>query len=410
MKPSELIQLPGWNEKQYTVLMQGEPRNPSTLDPWDDAWLPQRQMLRLVDDLVRRGYLIGHELANGELATVDFKALKRDTPTDSPQRDIETNVSPNVSPDHGVITMEAALTTHELTADWLVPGLLRRKGVGVLFGQPQEGKTLLTENLAAVGAQGGAWLGIDLPRFKTLYVHLEDQEVSDASRRLMATFRLNREEQNRLHWAPASRLPEQIDAVAGLEYLTEEAKDREVDLVVIDPLAYALADEDENSNTTMRKVVANARRLAEGTGAAVLFVHHEGKGNTGARGGSALTCNADTALRVHKGKLSVVKAKPGKCGYVAAQFEIGEMTAAGRDFPVIQQADRKAEKQTRLGKWEKVMLDLLGDSKPDTEIRRAFYSAYGDSGPAGRKAFSRAERGLRDKGKIETRDGWWTKA
>ena len=67
-----------------------------------------------------------------------------------------------------------------------------------------------------------------------------------------------------------------------LEDVGELAQEFGPDVVVFDPL-YKLVDGDENSAQDMKPILAEFDRLAERTGAAVLYVHHDAKGVAGDR-------------------------------------------------------------------------------------------------------------------------------
>ena len=62
--------------------------------------------------------------------------------------------------------------------------------------------------------------------------------------------------------------------------LTALAKRQKAEVIIVDPL-YKLLDGDENLASDMKPTLALFDRLAEATGAAVLFVHHNSKGSAG---------------------------------------------------------------------------------------------------------------------------------
>jgi len=69
-------------------------------------------------------------------------------------------------------------------------------------------------------------------------------------------------------------------------------------LIVFDTLARCMTGGDENSARDMGLVIANADRVREATGAAVLLIHHTGKSGDSERGSSALRGACDTMLKV----------------------------------------------------------------------------------------------------------------
>jgi hypothetical protein len=67
-----------------------------------------------------------------------------------------------------------------------------------------------------------------------------------------------------------------------------------VDLIVVDTLARALGDLDENSANAIGSALNGAQRLSEGCGgAAVLILHHPGKSNNAERGSGAFRAGVD---------------------------------------------------------------------------------------------------------------------
>ena len=93
-----------------------------------------------------------------------------------------------------------------------------------------------------------------------------------------------------------------------------------VALVIIDTLNRALAGGNENAPDDMGALIANAKRVQEASGAAVVFVHHSGKdASKGSRGHSSLKGAADLEIAVsidEAGNRSFVfaKVKDGEAG------------------------------------------------------------------------------------------------
>jgi len=67
-----------------------------------------------------------------------------------------------------------------------------------------------------------------------------------------------------------------------IERIEKEAKKHHAEVVVFDPL-YKLTEGDENAAKDMKPTLAAFDRLAEATGAAVIYVHHDAKGHAGDR-------------------------------------------------------------------------------------------------------------------------------
>jgi hypothetical protein len=67
-----------------------------------------------------------------------------------------------------------------------------------------------------------------------------------------------------------------------LDQIAALAKQTQAEVVILDPL-YKLLEGDENSAQDMKPLLAGFDRLAETTGAAVIYAHHNGKGVAGDR-------------------------------------------------------------------------------------------------------------------------------
>lgn len=73
-----------------------------------------------------------------------------------------------------------------------------------------------------------------------------------------------------------------ITGETAIEQIGEEAKKYRAEVIIFDPL-YKLTTGDENAAKDMKPTLAAFDRLAEATGAAVIYVHHDAKGHAGDR-------------------------------------------------------------------------------------------------------------------------------
>jgi len=73
-----------------------------------------------------------------------------------------------------------------------------------------------------------------------------------------------------------------LAGAAGAEQVRNVVLDHAPDLICLDPL-YKLTEGKENASEDMKTTLALFDRLAEETGAAVLYIHHDAKGNPGDR-------------------------------------------------------------------------------------------------------------------------------
>ena len=87
-----------------------------------------------------------------------------------------------------------------------------------------------------------------------------------------------------------------------VDLIARAAKEHRAEVIVIDPL-YIMLEGDENAACDMKPLLAAFGRLAEETGAAIVYVHHNGKGTAGDRdardrgaGSNVLSRDMDAAV------------------------------------------------------------------------------------------------------------------
>lgn len=209
-------------------------------------------------------------------------------------------------------------------AGWVTYQVVREGGVGIIYGAPQLGKTVLILDWAASVALGIPWAGRSVIQGNVLFFVLEG--ASGTRERVLALqerLRVSFGETVNFVWDHVNLMKEEdVLKVIKLVLLLD------CKLVFIDTLSSSLAGEgDENSNRDMSKFIHGAKLVAKATGAAVLITHHTGRdpNATMERGASALRGNVDTSIRVSKGenhhKWEVAKSRDGPLG-VSGHFDI----------------------------------------------------------------------------------------
>lgn len=167
--------------------------------------------------------------------------------------------------------------------DYLVDGILPRGALAVLYGLPATGKTFTALHLA-----------LTLSR-QSVCVYIAGEGLSGYRSRVEAwmahhgrgadSFYLV---DNRVSLMDDDQVSEFIDLVGPLQPT----------LVVVDTLARAMLDGDENSARDMGHLIDNVNLIQRSTGATVLLVHHSTKSNGSERGSSALRGAADVMIEV----------------------------------------------------------------------------------------------------------------
>lgn len=182
-----------------------------------------------------------------------------------------------------------------LTLNHMVKGWLSRRGLSMLYGPSNAGKTFVALDMAMHIAAGKAWRGCRVNGGAVLYIAAEGG--AGVLNRL-AAFKRERPD---MASAPFTLLPVgldlhgQGDALAVCEIIPDAAPA----LVVVDTLARSMGIGDENTAKDAAMFVKNCDLIREATGAHVMVVHHTGKDeDRGARGSSALRAAVDTEISV----------------------------------------------------------------------------------------------------------------
>lgn len=253
---------------------------------------------------------------------------------------------------------------------YLLRGILPRRGVAAIYGQPASGKTFLAMDLIFGLASGlRSWFGLRMNPAPVIYVPLEGH--GGIKRRIQAWQNDKSRElgESIMVWEGGFRLDEQ----RGIDELSEDANALygRGSVIVIDTLAQAMAGFDENNSAEMGAAIAGAQSLAVQVDGLVILVHHSGKdAKRGMRGHSSLLAALDASIEVvatSNGRhWKVEKAKDGEAGqeydFDLAHVDLG-LDAEGDPIGscVVRQAihPRKAGQNPVNGKHRIAVLDKL---------------------------------------------------
>jgi hypothetical protein len=196
----------------------------------------------------------------------------------------------------------------------LIPELLMRNSLALLYGASGGGKSFMALDWAASVATGTRFFGRRIEAQPVLYVAAEG--VSGMAARRLA-WALSRSVQDDAMSALAF-LPYAVNLSDPLATLTlaEVASELDIGLLVVDTLARSTPTAEENSSKDMGQVIEHLDGIRRQTGACVLVVHHSGKDQErGARGHSSLRAAMDTELELKAANgtlmLKVTKQKDG---------------------------------------------------------------------------------------------------
>jgi len=201
------------------------------------------------------------------------------------------------------VILASELAEQWVAQQWVVKDLIPARGIGLLYGGSNIGKSFLTLALADALERNVNWLDQKTKRNGTaLYVPGEGTAGLGARMRALAL--VNGEVGAfGVVQAPVIDLFENgkttVANIIKAGKAHAERSGKPLRCVIIDTLAACAPGIDENSAGDVNTVLANARAIETKLGCAVLIVHHEGKNkDNGIRGSSALRGNVDFALRV----------------------------------------------------------------------------------------------------------------
>lgn len=190
----------------------------------------------------------------------------------------------------------------ERSRGYVVKGVFAPGDVGMIFGQPGAGKSLIAPYLGYMVAQGETAFGMRTKAGKVFYVAAEDPHGLKG--RVRALRRCHGPADNFTLVDGVSDLlaPDSPD-LAALEAAVEEQRPS---LIFVDTLAMAFPGLEENDAAAMGHVVRVARDLAK-WGAAVVLIHHPPKAGGTPRGHGLLNGALDVALSIERGEDGVIR-------------------------------------------------------------------------------------------------------
>lgn len=168
-------------------------------------------------------------------------------------------------------------------AEWLIGGMIQKRGFNVIFGAPGQGKTFVALHYALTISQTA----------KVMYVAGEG--VSGLYQRGVAWCKHHQQNADNLYMV-IGNVAFMDDAEFGS--FKSKCMDERPEIIFIDTLARAMSGADENSTRDMGMFVDRCDELRHETGCTIVIVHHTGKAGYAERGSSVLRASADIMQRV----------------------------------------------------------------------------------------------------------------
>jgi hypothetical protein len=265
--------------------------------------------------------------------------------------------------------------------EYLVKGLIPRRGVGHLTGPSGSFKSFLALEWALSLGLGASVLGHRTHGCGAIYIASEDP---DGLRKRVMAWRKVHPFTRALPFelvgqAPNLREARDVDdLIAELRIAAQEmaAEGHRLGLVLIDTLATSMAGGDENSGADMSGILANAAKIAGELGIFVLIVSHTGKDEgRGIRGWSGQLGNADIVIMLSRepgSEVSVGRVAKMKNDRDGEQFAFrldsvslgldedgDEITSCVVAYETVPDKDAKARKQRPLNNSALVLLAAI---------------------------------------------------
>lgn len=329
-----------------------------------------------------------------------------------------------------------------LASRYLVKGWIDRGALSVVYGESNVGKTFLALDLSMHIAAGAEWHGCKVAAGGPV-VYVAGEGGSGINNRIEA---MRREFRSLTQAAETSDnfllLPTTLDLCTSEDaaFLADALSKLQTPpaLVVIDTLARAMGNGDENTAKDMGAFVRAVDLIRERTGAHVMVIHHSGKDTSkGARGSGSLRAAADTEIELTRdGDVILAETKKQRdmtSGTVFAYRLRGVFLGTDEDgdkvtSAVVEPTEAPTKRAPRLKGQALIAMQAFGDALAahgvtktgsDFPTNRQCVSldhwreacdrhslTDGSSDSAARQAFGRQWRALHEKGVIRVIDGF----
>jgi hypothetical protein len=265
---------------------------------------------------------------------------------------------------------------------YCVKGIIGSQSTAMLYGAPGTGKSTLAIDIAFKIALDLPWFGNRVQPGGVVYVAYEGQ--GGIPNRVAAAASFLGNPGKKFAWmSGGASLASDVGRIIAATKEVAKCTRSPVRLVIIDTLARALADENENEAAGIAAASSHADRIKASTGGAVLLIHHPGKDkDRGPRGSSAIRGCTDALIRVERRKdgairtVNLEKAREGlerqlaafvlKSVKVATDADGDDVTACVAAVSAPLKMDRKRlNPKTAAGKALEALRQLIIDGEYD---------------------------------------------
>lgn len=268
--------------------------------------------------------------------------------------------------------------TPALKNRYLVKGWLDRGAFSVIYGESNVGKTFLAMDLALHVAAGIDWHGNRVPageKWSGSVLYIAGEGGSGINNRIEA-IRRSKPELAKATAESFMLMKTTLDLCTSEDgqYLAEalgESFGAVPALIIVDTLARAMGNGDENTAKDMGAFIKSIDLIREVTGAHVMVIHHSGKdASKGARGSGSLRGAADTEIELIRSD-DVVTAEArkqrdmpcdGVFSYRLRSVFLGFDEDGDKVTSAIVEATEAPAKRVKLTGSDKVAMQALSDA------------------------------------------------
>jgi RecA-family ATPase len=189
----------------------------------------------------------------------------------------------------------------------MVEGFIPAASLGVVWGHPGTFKSFLTLSVCCSVAAGKDWMGQDVPHQRQA-VYIAAEGMLDLDNRIEAwehnakvrTFSVeNGQRRDNLFIWPHSLAV--FDTAVVLDFKAQiEQRGIRPGILVVDTLSRCLMGEDENSSSSVERVVASLEMFRDAWGCSCILVHHSNKAGDNMRGSGAIKGAVDFEYEVQR--------------------------------------------------------------------------------------------------------------
>ncbi len=204
--------------------------------------------------------------------------------------------------------------SNDKVIDWLIPDLMQRNSVSVLYGAKGTKKTFLAMYMAYCFANGLEVLNNKPSHTRVAYLGFEDpQQISYRLPSFNKYFGVEECSYNFRVVSDLLKFPPYEDEEGLLSRAKLEILAERNDFMVVDVLDKTFVG-DENSAVVMRASIDQFSRVASKFKCTILVLHHTTQNTSNPRGSTVLENTAQTMMFTNGKELKVTKQRHGKVG------------------------------------------------------------------------------------------------